>query len=116
MNDMNDAIDMLVQLFKILVDDVTKAVDAIASLCKMASSSEVDLPFWKPYRCRMCGCRYATSTDARMCIERHQGWIKKAYKHDRKTMPSKCAGKRIAPRNREARMRSTEIRRFKSAS
>lgn len=116
MKDMNDAIDALVQAFKILADEVTKAVDAIVSLFKMTSSSEVDLPFWKPYRCRMCGCRYATSADARMCVERHQCRIKKAYKRDRKAMPSKCAGKRIAPRKREASMRSTEIRSFKSAS
>jgi len=71
---------------------------------------------WKPYRCRICGRMYSTKAEVRSCMARHQRQSTKAFSRDmNKHLSVKFSGARMVPRNREATLRSTELRRYRAA-
>ena len=91
--------------------------ELVENLSRFACSSneeQLSIPFQKPYHCRACGRRYATPKEVRLCMRLHQKGradIKASARFH-----GKHAGLRVAPRNREAAMRSTEIRRYKQTA
>lgn len=86
----------------------------LSRLLGSASDEQSSLPFLKPYHCRVCGRRYMTAREAGLCVKGHQKSITRMNAHGK--VHGKHTGLRVAPRNREATMRSTEIRKYKQTA
>lgn len=101
----SEALDRLIQAFKDMFDQMKSFSNQLADL--LDEESEI----WKLHRCRVCGRTFYTSVEAQKCVERHRAIDARAAFRGRCQAPMKYCGKRIAPRNREGAMRSTELRR-----
>ena len=102
------------ELTKILSEVVQKTCATLQELAEQLSklfgeTSDGQLPILKPYHCRGCGRKYSTPNEVRFCMKQHQAHGSSAYAGG--NVFSKYSGVRIVPRNREATMRATEIRR-----
>ena len=97
--------DRIIQVFEDMFDQINDTVQQFNDL--LAEESEI----WKLHRCRICGRSFYTSEEAQKCVERHREREARASFRGRNRAPMKYCGKHIAPRNREATMRSTELRR-----
>lgn len=109
---------MFDELAKMLSEIIQKTCVTLQELAQQlsrllgsASDEQSSLPFWKPYHCRVCGRRYMTAREAGLCVKGHQKSISRMNAHGK--VHGKHTGLRVAPRNREATMRSTEVRRYK---
>lgn len=97
--------DRVIQAFKDMVDQISDIAHRLDDM--FSEESEI----WKLHRCRVCGRTFYTSVEAQKCVERHREREARASFRGRNRAPMKYCGKHIAPRNREATMRSTELRR-----
>lgn len=97
--------DRVIQAFKDMVDQINDFYHRFDDLFE--EESEI----WKLHRCRVCGRTFYTSVEAQKCVERHRERDARAAFRGLDRAPTKYCGKHIAPRNREATMRSTELRR-----
>lgn len=108
------------QVWKTFCEAIKKTCEQVQELVQQlarlfnSSPSDVQLPIWKPYRCRVCGRRYTSPKEVRFCMKQHPKWRSSASVDGKSRV--KHTGLRVAPRNREATMRSTEIRRYKQTT
>ena len=112
MGELNDVMEAFDRLLETLADEVKRLVEKLNELFKCCETSVDYKLVWKPYRCRVCGHLYMTRNEVRWCIEGHSVHTSKGCRI--RNVPMNYSGRRIVPRNREAIMRSTEIRRIGS--
>lgn len=101
-------IDMLAQIFKEFAEQVKQITERFDVLF------DAQPEIWRPYRCRTCGRNYVTPEEVRNCMSKHCGKNPRTYASCmglRKSTVRPMA--RVVPRNREASMRCTEMRRYR---
>lgn len=104
----DELLEKLAQVFGNVAEQVEELMKRLDSMF----GDEAPM-IWKPYRCRICGHAYMTSAEVRDCVTSHQrSSTKSSLYNARKPIYNSCL--HIMPRSREARMRSTEYRRFKA--
>jgi len=69
---------------------------------------------WDCYRCRGCGRWFSSEAEAHRCEAGHRAVSERARRRGRGA-DCRCAGRRAGARAREAKMRSTELRRIRGA-
>lgn len=108
--------DELVKVFGEMVERACSALRELAEqLTKLfGDTSDGQLPTLKPYHCRGCGRKYSTPNEVRFCMKQHQAHGSSSFAGGK--VHGKYNGVRIVPRNREATMRATEIRRQRQSS
>ena len=110
---MIDAIKTLCELFQNTGAMLQELVENLSRFfCR--NEEQFSIPFQKPYHCRVCGRRYATPKEVRLCMKLHQKG--KADINAVARVRGKHTGLRVTPRNREETMRSTEIRKYKQTT
>ena len=105
----DEALEKLEKLAQVFMDAAEQVGELMKHLDSMLKSIS-----WKPYRCRICGREHFTFVEAQSCAARHKGGRRRAFARGSRVAPVQYSCGRIMPRNREATMRSTELRRHKS--
>lgn len=100
-----EVLDRIVQAFK----DMCAQISDLAK--QFTNMFEVESEIWKLHKCRVCGRTFYTSVDAQKCVERHRARDARAAFRGSSKVAMKYCGKHVVPRNREATMRRTEMRR-----
>ena len=108
--------DETVKVFGEMVQKVCAELQKIADqLSKLfGDTPDGELPTIKPYHRRGCGRKYSTPNEVRFCMKQHQAHGSSPYAGGK--VHGKYSGVRIFPRNREATMRATEIRRQRQSA
>lgn len=111
---MIDAIKTLCELFQNAGAMLQELAENLSRFVCSSNEEQLSIPFRKPYHCRACGRRYATPKEVRLCMKLHQKSASRMNAHGK--VHGKYTGLRVAQRNREAAMRSTEIRKYKQTA
>ncbi len=101
--DMTRLFDETVERLRAVIDRLTESPDCPG----------IPQP-WECHRCRGCGRWYVTEAEAHRCEAGHRAVSERARRRGRGA-DCWCAGRRAGARAREAKMRSTELRRIRGA-